>query len=172
MCISAQKLGCEEAAIGSIRAVAQGAMEPAQSAATAAEVFLSQAAKLIAEVQRLHAGKHEKIAWRARQMIEWNIEHRTAEESLSLKSVAAALKVSPAHLSRVFRQVVGMPFQNFVIARRIDLAKRLLLDPLYSVAQVAEACGYANPAYFAKLFRRTTGRLPRDYVKNPMRPHT
>jgi len=43
------------------------------------------------------------------------------------------------------------------------LAQRLLDDPALNVAEAARAAGYADPAYFSRVFRKHTGRSPRAY---------
>jgi AraC-like DNA-binding protein len=43
----------------------------------------------------------------------------------------------------------------------------MLLDPRLNVAQVAERCGFCNPAYFASVFKKYVHRTPREFARNP-----
>jgi AraC-like DNA-binding protein len=80
-------------------------------------------------------------------------------ESLALADAARALHRHPAHLVRSFRQRFGLPPHRYVTGRRIDLARRLLLDgePAASVAAVS---GFADQAHLHRHFLRHLGTTP------------
>ena len=46
---------------------------------------------------------------------------------------------------------------------RLAVACTLLRDPRNRISEVAQMCGYNDPAYFAKVFRRTVGSSPREF---------
>jgi AraC-like DNA-binding protein len=96
---------------------------------------------------------------------------RNYARPLTLGSVAAALGISPCHLSRVFRAESGFPLFSHLAALRMDQARLLLLDRHHTVAEVAHAVGYADPHHFAKVFRRHAGCAPRDYAARTPAPH-
>ena len=85
---------------------------------------------------------------------------RPSHYALSLSAAAKALGVSTGHLSRTFPRMTHMTFREYVLSRRIDFARRLLLDPLNNISGVSDSCGFSTPAYFARVFRnRERGRL-------------
>jgi AraC-like DNA-binding protein len=47
------------------------------------------------------------------------------------------------------------------------MGKRLLLDPRLHVAEVADLCGFCNPAYFASVFKKYMHCTPRAYANQP-----
>ena len=51
--------------------------------------------------------------------------------------------------------------------RRVEKAKCLLLDPFENVSDIAGRCGFSDPAYFARVFRKIAGRSPREYRDDP-----
>ncbi len=55
------------------------------------------------------------------------------------------------------------------MTRRVELAKRLLLDPLHNVSHVAQRCGFSDASYFARVFRKIAGCSPTDYCRDPLR---
>lgn len=79
---------------------------------------------------------------------------------LSLREVAAAVGVTPAHLTTVVRRKTGRTVVEWITERRMSAARRLLADPGLSVEEVARAVGYRDPAYFTRLFRRHHGQPP------------
>lgn len=164
---TAQRAGCDAVALDRIRDEALKAMDAARAQPALERAFLDGARRVLAELRLLHCGKHEKIVERARRMIEWAAEHPEAAAGLSLESVAASLGVSAGHLSRTFSRVVGVPFREYWARKRLERARRLLLDPMLNVAQVAQACGYPSAAYFTRVFRKAMGCTPGQYARNP-----
>jgi AraC-like DNA-binding protein len=81
-------------------------------------------------------------------------------EPITLDQVAAALSVSPFHLSRVFGQESDFSLFGYLANVRLTKARQLLLEQSVPVAEVAYAVGYASPNYFAKVFRKAFGFPP------------
>ncbi len=85
-------------------------------------------------------------------------------EDVSLEQIAGEVYLSPAYLSRVFREESGQTFIDFVTETRMDHAISLLTgQPDLSVAEVARLVGYADPKYFARVFKTRIGRTPSRY---------
>lgn len=76
---------------------------------------------------------------------------------------ARALSVSPTHLSRAARAVAGVPALRLIEARLMREARRNLAYTHLSVATIAYALGYADPAYFSRAFTRDAGVSPRGF---------
>ena len=89
--------------------------------------------------------------------------------NITIRDLAGALHLSTGHLSRVFRRTTGMTLEGFLIRQRVELAKRTLLDPRLNVAEVAERCGFCNPAYFASVFKKYVKCTPREFANQPQR---
>ena len=96
------------------------------------------------------------------------VEERGAAQ-ITIQHLAEAVHLSCGHLSRVFRRTTGMTLEQFLIRQRVELAKRALLDPRFNVAEVAERCGFCNPAYFASVFKRYVKCTPREFASQPQR---
>ncbi|MBC8008654.1 MAG: helix-turn-helix transcriptional regulator, partial [Burkholderiales bacterium] len=67
---------------------------------------------------------------------------------------------TPDHLTRRFRQELGCTVVAWLSTERVALARRLLREGRYQVAEVAWACGFAQPSYFIRVFRAQTGVTP------------
>lgn len=83
---------------------------------------------------------------------------------ISLESAAASIPLSPARLSRIFAEETGRTFSEFLTGVRIEKAKELLSEPGASVKLVSAACGYPDPNYFARLFKKETGYTPTSFA--------
>ncbi len=88
---------------------------------------------------------------------------------ITIQQLADAVHLSCGHLSRVFRRTTGMTLEQYLIQQRVELAKRALLDPTLNVAEVAERCGFCNPAYFASVFKKHVKCTPREFASQPQR---
>lgn len=89
--------------------------------------------------------------------------HDRPDLPLTVGAVAAVARVTPNHLSMVFRRHTGKRFVDYLIDRRIDLAKRLLQDLSLNIADVAARAGFADAGYFTRRFRQKTRMSPRQW---------
>ncbi len=132
------------------------------------EAFASSAESLVDSVRRLYAGRPQKLVERACRIIERDLQDKWAAHSISVTNVAGALGISAGHLSRVFKRTAGQTFERYLMTERVAAAKRMLLEPLATVSEVAERCGFSDAAYFARVFRKITGRSPSEYRNEPL----
>jgi AraC-like DNA-binding protein len=82
---------------------------------------------------------------------------------LTRESVAAHFRVSPNHVSRLFKREGMIAFNEYVTYVRINRAKYLLKHYLQSVDEVTAACGFNEASYFCRVFRRMTRMTPTEY---------
>jgi AraC family transcriptional regulator len=99
--------------------------------------------------------------WKVDRITDHLQAHVSAQ--VALADLAALVGLSEAHFCRSFKRATGLSPLQWQLAMRIDHAKVLLSQPRTPMADVAAACGYAQPAHFAKLFRRATGVAPSEW---------
>lgn len=105
----------------------------------------------------------------AERILGWLEEHYT--EPLRLDQMATELHLSPYHLSHLFKECTGSSISDYVTARRIQQAVKLLSSTDYSVAQIGEAIGVTNCSYFCKMFKVQMGITPHQYRKQWQKQH-
>jgi AraC family transcriptional regulator len=104
----------------------------------------------------LTGSKLSKTAIRAvRDYIEANLCRQ-----ISLEDLAALAHLSPFYFARCFKATMGLAPHQYVIARRMELAKRLLLTTRLNVSEIAWAIGYENISHFRRLFALHIGVTP------------
>lgn len=81
-------------------------------------------------------------------------------QPLSASGVAAELGCNPNYLARLFRETYGRTLTQAIQGRRLDYARRLLLDEERNIDEVARACGFEDAGYFRRLFKRREGLTP------------
>lgn len=85
------------------------------------------------------------------------------DDSVESRDVARRLELSPCHFCKLFKQQTGMTFSEYRLLRRIEKARKLLLDPALRINEVAYACGFGSLPYFVRAFRRHQGCSPSQY---------
>lgn len=85
------------------------------------------------------------------------------DDSVESRDVAKRLELSPCHFCKLFKQQTGMTFSEYRVLRRVEKARKLLLDPALRVSEVAYACGFGSVPYFIRAFRRHQGCSPSQY---------
>jgi AraC family transcriptional regulator len=89
------------------------------------------------------------------------IEDQLAED-LSLDQVASVAGLSPSYTRTLFRRATGVPLHQFIIQRRVELGRSLLLHSSLSIAEIAQTAGFAHQSHMARHMRRILGITPRD----------
>src|SRR5690606_23697529 len=82
---------------------------------------------------------------------------------LGLAEVAAAVGLTPGHLTTVVRRKTGRTVQQWITERRMVEARRLLAETELTVEAVGARVGYRDPGYFARRFRRAHGVSPQEW---------
>ena len=120
---------------------------------------VSQTDVRLAEAGNLHV-QHERIQ-KALAYIETHFPSK-----LTRSQMAAAAYLSDFHFSRLFRRVVGLSPEAYLLDCRLRHAqKRLLLHgPGDSIADVAAEAGFADQSHFGRQFRRGFGLTPSQYA--------
>ncbi len=94
------------------------------------------------------------------------IEENIGNEKLSLRWIAGTiLYTNVDYLGKIFKKETGMNFSHYVMEKRMELAKELIMggkkDRIY---EVAEKVGYgSNSQYFSQVFKKYTGISPLEY---------
>lgn len=84
-------------------------------------------------------------------------------EDAGLNEIARILDVTPIYLSHLFKKEVGMTFSAYVTKLRIDRAKELLRRGDKKIYEISEMVGYQTVQYFSKVFKRETGKTPKEF---------
>jgi AraC family transcriptional regulator len=79
---------------------------------------------------------------------------------LQVHEVAAACQLSPGHFAKLFRITFQCTPQTWLVERRVDALKRLLLNADVSLADAAAQVGFADQASMSRSFRRVVGSSP------------
>lgn len=84
-------------------------------------------------------------------------------EDLSLAAMSARFFISRHQISRLFKQICGVHYQDYVISVRMKAAAHLLAHTKARLYEISAAVGFDEPSYFSNVFKKTYGLSPRAY---------
>lgn len=86
-----------------------------------------------------------------------------ARADLRLDHIAQAMDLSPRRLQRLL-QAEGIQFRTYLLGRRMEHARALLADETRQarVSEVAYECGFSDPNYFSRAYRKHWNTAPTD----------
>jgi len=121
---------------------------------------------ICAHIAHTYGGMRAKSLLARGGLAPW--QERRAKEILSsnlagnvgLKALAQECGLSVSHFSRAFRHSTGAPPHQWLLERRVDVAKPLLRDRQLPLSEVALACGFADQSHFTRIFTRFVGVSP------------
>jgi len=91
------------------------------------------------------------------------IRQQIDNPAISLKDAAAAAFLSPNYLTHLLRKETGSSFSELVLERRMRLARSHLSNSTQPISHIAQACGFADEAYFSRRFRQVNGMPPGQF---------
>ncbi|MHB1454102.1 MAG: response regulator transcription factor [Saccharofermentanales bacterium] len=92
-----------------------------------------------------------------------NIIGKNYHTDLSLKTIAADLKLSPAYLGQLFRDETGKHFSNYLTEVRLNASRVLLLETDLKIMEILYRTGISSQSYFNRVFRKAYGLSPLDF---------
>jgi two-component system, response regulator YesN len=100
----------------------------------------------------------------ARSLVEQAIEYigQNLQQELSVSDCAKSVHLSPSYFSNLFKKEVGMTLAQYIISKRMEKAKEMLLEGM-QVQDIAVSLGYEDRPYFSELFKRHTGMTPTEF---------
>jgi len=114
------------------------------------------------EQSRITGPVNRRLApWQAGRATEY-VESNLAG-TIRIEKMAELTRLSDGYFSKAFRSDFGESPYAYVIRRRIELAKEMMLRTDESLAYIARACGLADQPHLTRLFRRFSGTSPASW---------
>lgn len=101
------------------------------------------------------------LAERIRNYMEGNLY-----TNLSLDRIALHFGFTKMHVIRVFKQAYGQTPMQYLLSRKISIAKSLLKDTIMPVGEIASLLRYSNTQHFSAAFKKAVGQTPHTYRRS------
>ncbi|MCD7729298.1 MAG: helix-turn-helix transcriptional regulator [Clostridia bacterium] len=105
------------------------------------------------------------------ELVRADINANISNSSYALDAYIRSLPLNYDYVRKLFKSEVGVTPHDYLTAKRMNLAGMLIKSGMsntysrYSVGQIAEMCGYAEPLYFSRVFKKYYGVSPSEYEK-------
>ncbi len=99
-----------------------------------------------------------------RQYILVNLVYR--DDRLGIDALARQFLKSPSTLKKIFRAAFHMPIHEYIVRKRMQLARQLLLQRERTITGIAALTGYADLSNFSRDFKKHFGCSPREFSEN------
>ena len=93
------------------------------------------------------------------------MERAFTQNGLTVCELAAMCEISEVYFRRLFLNAFGISPKEYIIQKRIEYAKDLLLSGDFSVLEVSKMCGYTEPCHFSREFSKRVGASPNQYTR-------
>lgn len=153
---TASELGVRSAALDAAPAAIYG-----NSLDEMERTFLSLASRICHHVEQNNRKEEQSLMDR----IAAYIDERYADYSLSLESVAFAFNVSPSHVSRSFKEKMGVNFIQYIWQKRLEVVIHQLKTTSDPLKDIILRVGYQDTPNFTRKFKKETGYTPGQYRK-------
>ena len=99
------------------------------------------------------------------QIVKDYIDQEYCSNFISLDYAAEKVNKNAAYLSKLFKRETGYNFSDYIMQKRMEKSRELLLDHSLKIYQIAEMTGYADGSNFIKVFKKYYGVSPNEYRK-------
>lgn len=118
--------------------------------------------------QRAQAAQSARISRQGVQRVLDYID-TALDQDLSLVALAGVADYSPHFFARAFKKQVGQSLHQYVVQRRIERARHLLLKSDQPISQIALLTGFSGQSHLTSVFRRLTGTTPAEFRATGLR---
>ena len=88
---------------------------------------------------------------------------RNLNRSFSMKQLSQIASLSSSQITRLFKQAFQTTPYEYLLTRKLAMAKELLCSTGLSVKEISYALGFSDEHYFSTFFRKRTGETPSGY---------
>jgi two-component system response regulator YesN len=106
----------------------------------------------------LHTSRYQRIIQDIKHIID--VQYPNIQ---NIEQIVTPLYISPSHANFIFKQATGKTIFEYLVNRRIEVARQMLSDPYCRVYEVSEKVGYMSKSYFTSVFKDHTGQTPKQY---------
>lgn len=152
---------------GEIAKIAEQAQFYAKSQLSKKELILSSLGGLLAGFATAFAEDVEYSP--VTRTVRAEILNNLSNVTFSLEATIKKLPLNYDYVRKLFQKEVGVTPREFLTRERMQLAECLIKSGIsnqysgYTVSQIAEACGFSEPLYFSRVFKKYYGVSPTEY---------
>ncbi|MFC4872607.1 AraC family transcriptional regulator [Negadavirga shengliensis] len=110
--------------------------------------------------ENIHFSPNEKLVKQAMLII----KEEYTNSNFRVESLSKSLGISKIKCYRAFKEVMGNSPSDIIIKLRLEKAEKLLVKKKMNISEVGFECGFNDPKYFSKLFKKHYGISPKSFA--------
>ncbi len=129
------------------------------------QVFVGEIIKLIGLIHAIRRKSEIKQEDADRIVQEAKVILMQYNLSISMEEVAKSLNMGYSSFRKLFKEYTGISPGQYQMQHKINKAISLLNEGKYSVKEIASELQFETPQYFARIFKKKTGKTPKEFLK-------
>lgn len=117
------------------------------------------ASLLSAEEHNVPLTPNEKLVREGLQIIKENL----GNADFKVNKLSEQLQVSQMKCYRIFKEVLNTSPSDLIVQLRLEKAESLIHKKSLNISEVSYSCGFNDPKYFSKVFKKHFGSSPKNY---------
>ena len=97
--------------------------------------------------------------------------HNQYEQKLLIQQVASMCNLSKSHFMKLFKNITGKGFNEFLIEHRLHMASLMLKNTDDKLIDVSVNCGFENQSYFTRCFTKHFKMTPSQFRRKNLNQH-
>lgn len=114
--------------------------------------------RLVTQQQRMPTRKSSRECAKVRHYIDDHFK-----ENITLVMLSELAHINKYYLVHAFTQEMGVSPINYLIKKRVEESRHMLLNTDYSISEISQILGFSSPSYFSQSFSRLSNMSPREY---------
>ena len=87
----------------------------------------------------------------------------TLDSELTIEKLASIASMNPIYFARVFKKRLGIAPHQFILSKRIERAKELLVYSDTPIVDIALATGFSSQSHLSSVFKQVVGTTPKNF---------
>ncbi len=84
-------------------------------------------------------------------------------EDIKVEDLAKKAGYTCRHFRNLFLETTGLPPSEYLLKKRLEISKKLLLNTSQNIVEVSQSCGFSSASQFAMFFKRYTQMTPSEF---------
>ncbi|SFR63505.1 helix-turn-helix domain-containing protein [Anaeromicropila populeti] len=114
-------------------------------------------------IKAIRTSRSDRKSDVVKEALQYINEHFQGE--LTLDDVSNYVGVTPQHFSKIFKEETGFNYVEWLTNLRIEKAKEYLMEGNKTIKEICYLVGHNDPNYFSRLFKKTVGKSPSEFIK-------
>ena len=123
------------------------------------QMFIHLISEIVDKLEVYSRERHDNLIRQIKEYVTQNYGNIT----LSMNEVSDYVDMSAAYLGRLFKQVTGITFTEYLTKYRLQVACNLLRETEMTVNEISDGVGFTNSSYFYIVFKKNLGCTPSQY---------